>query len=118
MKKKESIDIVIDSETKKIAESVFEQFGITKSEAIELFYRQVATTKDIPYYLYRNHYLKINLRKNYKPICLRSNFFSKISSIGNISPSIVINLWSLVARILEPSSRSYSNTSCSPLLCH
>ncbi|MDJ0580709.1 type II toxin-antitoxin system RelB/DinJ family antitoxin [Crocosphaera sp.] len=49
MKKQESIDIIIDSETKKIAESVFEQFGITQSEAIELFYRQVATTKDIPF---------------------------------------------------------------------
>ena len=49
MKKQESIDIIIDSDIKKIAESVFEQFGITKSEAIELFYRQVATTKDIPF---------------------------------------------------------------------
>ncbi len=49
MKKQESIDIIIDSDIKKIAESVFEQFGITKSEAVELFYRQVATTKDIPF---------------------------------------------------------------------
>ncbi|MGK7879437.1 MAG: type II toxin-antitoxin system RelB/DinJ family antitoxin [Crocosphaera sp.] len=49
MKKQESIDIIIDSDIKKIAESVFEQFGITKSEAIELFYRQVAQTKDIPF---------------------------------------------------------------------
>lgn len=49
MEKQESIDIVIDSEIKKIAESVFEQFGMTKSEAIALFYRQVAATKDIPF---------------------------------------------------------------------
>ncbi len=49
MEKQESIDIIIDSETKKIAESVFEQFGMTKSEAIALFYRQVAKTKDIPF---------------------------------------------------------------------
>ena len=49
MKKQESIDIIIDSETQKIAESVFEKFGITKSEAVELFYRQVAATKDIPF---------------------------------------------------------------------
>ena len=30
-------------------EEIFEQFGMTKSEAIELFYRQVALTKDIPF---------------------------------------------------------------------
>lgn len=49
MDKQESIDIVIDSEIQKIAESVFEQFGMTKSEAIALFYRQVAATKNIPF---------------------------------------------------------------------
>ncbi|BAY62075.1 HicA protein [Calothrix brevissima NIES-22] len=44
--------------------------------------------------------------------CNKSNPRSKISSIGNISPSVVINLWSFVARIIEPSSKQYSNTSC------
>ncbi len=45
MKEKESITISIESDLKKIAEEMFEQFGMTKNEAIELFYRQVALTK-------------------------------------------------------------------------
>ncbi len=49
MKEKDSINIVIDSEIKTIAEDIFAQFGLTKSEAIELFYRQVAITKNIPF---------------------------------------------------------------------
>jgi addiction module RelB/DinJ family antitoxin len=49
MKEKEFINISIESEIKAVVEEVFEQFGITKSEAIELFYRQVALTKDIPF---------------------------------------------------------------------
>jgi hypothetical protein len=46
--------------------------------------------------------------------CNKSNPRVNISSMGNISPSVVINLWSLVARIIEPSSKEYSNISCSP----
>ena len=49
MKEKESITISIESDLKKIAEEIFEQFGMTKNEAIELFYRQVALTKKIPF---------------------------------------------------------------------
>ena len=49
MKEKESINISIESEIKAVAEEIFEQFGMTKSEVVELFYRQVALTKDIPF---------------------------------------------------------------------
>ena len=49
MKEQESIKISIESEIKLAVEEIFEQFGMTKSEAIELFYRQVALTKDIPF---------------------------------------------------------------------
>ena len=49
MKEQETINISIESEIKTIAEEVFSQFGLTKSEAIELFYRQVALTKNIPF---------------------------------------------------------------------
>jgi addiction module RelB/DinJ family antitoxin len=47
MQEQELINISIESNIKTMAEAIFEQFGITKSEAIELFYRQVALTKDI-----------------------------------------------------------------------
>ena len=43
------INISVESNIKTTAEAIFEQFGITKSEVIELFYRQVALTKDIPF---------------------------------------------------------------------
>ena len=49
MEEKEVINISIEPEIKAVVEEIFEQFGITKSEAIELFYRQVALTKDIPF---------------------------------------------------------------------
>ncbi len=49
MKEQEVISISIESEIKTIAEEIFSQFGLTKSEAIELFYQQVALTKDIPF---------------------------------------------------------------------
>jgi addiction module RelB/DinJ family antitoxin len=47
MQEQELINISVESNIKTMAEAIFEQFGITKSEAIELFYRQVALTKDI-----------------------------------------------------------------------
>lgn len=49
MQEQESINISIESDIKTIAEAIFEQFGMTKNEAVELFYRQVAMTKDIPF---------------------------------------------------------------------
>ena len=49
MQEQELISISIESHIKAIAEAIFEQFGMTKSEAIELFYRQVALTKEIPF---------------------------------------------------------------------
>lgn len=49
MQEQELISISIESHIKAIAEAIFEQFGMTKSGAIELFYRQVALTKDIPF---------------------------------------------------------------------
>jgi DNA-damage-inducible protein J len=49
MQEQELISISVESHLKAIAEAIFEQFGMTKSEAIELFYRQVALTKDIPF---------------------------------------------------------------------
>ncbi len=49
MQEQDSIDISIESNIKRIAEAIFEKFGMTKSEAIELFYRQVAMTQDIPF---------------------------------------------------------------------
>ena len=49
MQEQELISISIESHIKAIAEAIFEQFGMTKSEAIELFYRQVALTKDISF---------------------------------------------------------------------
>lgn len=49
MQEQESINISIESEIKTIAEEIFKQFGMTKNEAVELFYRQVAFTKDISF---------------------------------------------------------------------
>jgi addiction module RelB/DinJ family antitoxin len=49
MQEQELINISVESNIKIMAEAIFEQFGITKSEAIELFYRQVALTKDISF---------------------------------------------------------------------
>ena len=49
MKEKELIKISIESDIKAVVEEIFEKFGMTKSEAIELFYHQVALTKDIPF---------------------------------------------------------------------
>ncbi|NER97158.1 MAG: type II toxin-antitoxin system RelB/DinJ family antitoxin [Symploca sp. SIO1B1] len=49
MKEKELINISIESDIKAAVEEIFKQFGITKSEAVELFYRQVALTKNIPF---------------------------------------------------------------------
>jgi hypothetical protein len=49
MQEQELISISVESHIKAIAEAIFDQFGMTKSEAIELFYRQVALTKDIPF---------------------------------------------------------------------
>lgn len=49
MQEQELISISIESNIKAIAEAIFEQFGMTKNEAIELFYRQVALTKDISF---------------------------------------------------------------------
>ena len=49
MKEKEVITISIESDVKMIAEEIFSQFGMTKSEAIELFYHQVALTKKMPF---------------------------------------------------------------------
>ncbi|NEQ65101.1 MAG: type II toxin-antitoxin system RelB/DinJ family antitoxin [Symploca sp. SIO2D2] len=49
MKEKELINISIESDIKAAVEEIFEQFGITKSEAVELFYRQIALTRDIPF---------------------------------------------------------------------
>ena len=49
MQEQELINISVESNIKIIAEAIFEQFGMTKSEAIELFYRQVALTKDISF---------------------------------------------------------------------
>lgn len=51
MSTKELINISIDKEIRKIAEDVFNQLGINPSEAIELFYRQVALTKELPFSL-------------------------------------------------------------------
>ena len=49
MQEQELINISVESNIKIMAEAIFEQFGMTKSEAIELFYRQVALTKDISF---------------------------------------------------------------------
>jgi len=53
MQEQELINISVESNIKMIAEAIFEQLGMTKSEAIELFYRQVALTKDI-YFIQKN----------------------------------------------------------------
>jgi hypothetical protein len=53
MQEQELINISVESNIKMMAEAIFEQLGMTKSEAIELFYRQVALTKDI-YFIEKN----------------------------------------------------------------
>lgn len=49
MQEQDCINISIESEIKAIAERIFQQFGISKSEAVELFYHQVAMTQDLPF---------------------------------------------------------------------
>jgi len=45
----EAIEARVDSQLKADAESVFEQLGLNASDAISLFYRQVALRKDLPF---------------------------------------------------------------------
>ncbi|HBE56061.1 MAG TPA: type II toxin-antitoxin system antitoxin, RelB/DinJ family [Cyanobacteria bacterium UBA11149] len=49
MKEQDLITISIESDVKAIVEDIFSQLGMTKSQAIELFYQQVALTKNIPF---------------------------------------------------------------------
>jgi antitoxin component of RelBE/YafQ-DinJ toxin-antitoxin module len=50
MQEQELISISVESHIKAIAEAIFEQFGMTKSEAIELFYRQRTFEKSKDHY--------------------------------------------------------------------
>lgn len=43
------INIRLDESTKKAAEKVFSKLGIAPSEAVRLFYRQVALQRGIPF---------------------------------------------------------------------
>ncbi len=49
MQEQELINISVESDIKIAAEEIFKQFGMTKSEAVEFFYFEVAKTKDIPF---------------------------------------------------------------------
>jgi DNA-damage-inducible protein J len=49
MLEQELINISLESDIKTVAEEIFKQFGMTKSEAVELFYHQVAITRNIPF---------------------------------------------------------------------
>jgi len=45
------INIRLDESTKKAAERVFSQLGLAPSEAVRLFYRQVALRRGLPFAL-------------------------------------------------------------------
>jgi addiction module RelB/DinJ family antitoxin len=49
MKEEEKITILIEPEIKEMVEIIFERSGLTKSEAIELFYQQVALAQAVPF---------------------------------------------------------------------
>ncbi|MEM1125681.1 MAG: type II toxin-antitoxin system RelB/DinJ family antitoxin [Bacteroidota bacterium] len=49
MNKTSSISARIDPETKRRAEDVFDQLGLTASQAITLFYRQVELRRGLPF---------------------------------------------------------------------
>ncbi|MEM7537389.1 MAG: type II toxin-antitoxin system RelB/DinJ family antitoxin, partial [Chloroflexota bacterium] len=44
-----SVSAHMDRELKQSAEDIFQAFGMTPSEAIELFYQQVAQSRDLPF---------------------------------------------------------------------
>lgn len=49
MSKTRSISARTDPETKRRAEAIFERLGLTASQAITLFYRQVALRRGLPF---------------------------------------------------------------------
>jgi DNA-damage-inducible protein J len=48
-KKLETIYVKIDADVKERAEYVFEEMGITSTDAINIFFRQVINTSSIPF---------------------------------------------------------------------
>jgi DNA-damage-inducible protein J len=52
MKKRSQINFVLDCETKEEVDKVFEKLGITMSQAIKLFMRQVVIEQGIPFNLH------------------------------------------------------------------
>lgn len=51
LKKKETISLRVDADTKEDAEKVFKELGLNTSVAINLFLRQVVRTQKIPFEL-------------------------------------------------------------------
>ena len=49
MAKKEQVNVRIEPEIKAAAEAVFEQLGMTPSQAITMFYRQVSFHQGLPF---------------------------------------------------------------------
>ena len=53
MSKVSPVSVHVDQNLKRSAEGIFQSFGMTPSEAIELFYQQVAQSNDLPFELKR-----------------------------------------------------------------
>lgn len=49
MSKIEQVNVRIEPEVKKAAETVFEKLGLTPSQAVNLFYRQAALQQGLPF---------------------------------------------------------------------
>ena len=49
MAKTEQINVRIESDIKAAAEAVFQELGISPSQAIQMFYRQVSLHKGLPF---------------------------------------------------------------------
>lgn len=60
MTHKQLVNIAIETKTKEEADKVFSQLDITANEAVELFYRQVALYKTLPFSLKNPNQKTIN----------------------------------------------------------
>lgn len=49
MKKTDTISVRIDPETKDRAEAIFETLGLSSSQAVQLFYKQVELRRGLPF---------------------------------------------------------------------
>lgn len=72
MSKKTQVNVSIDSDLKKKVENILEELGMTPSQAIRIFYKQVVLQKGLPFVVRMpnqdsiNAYAESRIRENLK----------------------------------------------------